>query len=242
MQNFLTIPHKDLDKAHAPIFFNGKSLYKDACVLVEINKSYASATSLFVLSTEEYIKSILVLLEVNGYEIFKNSKAKKFFKDHKIRHNIAQLIELILFFYDAKLEITTKYKKRKAYQSKISWILETIIIVLKSIEGVKTNEDRVLFLSKFNDLKNNGLYVGYRNQLQLPSKVISKSDCDSAKEINERISKFYKLLRIFFHSKIDRHIDSSILNIYQKGLKKEVSKLLIETELIDLKSEMPTKL
>lgn len=238
MQNFFSSSTKDLNKIHSLIFFNGKSLYKDANLLATANKSYASATSLLVLSTEEYIKSILILLETNGYDVFKNSKSRKFFKDHKIRHNIAQIIELISFFFDTGSEITAKYKKRKTNNSKFSWIIETIIILLRSFDNIKLNEDRILFLSEFNNLKNNGLYVGFKDQISIPSKVINESKYIKTKEINERISNFYKVLRMLFHPKVDRHINPVILRTYQKSLKQEISKLLKETELTDLKNEI----
>ena len=60
--NLSAIQSKGFDEA---IFKNAKQLKKDAILIAANNKSYSSATSLLVLSSEEVIKAILVFCYAN---------------------------------------------------------------------------------------------------------------------------------------------------------------------------------
>ena len=100
--NLSPLQSKGLDK---PIYKNALNLKKDAILLAEQRKSYSAATSLLVLSTEESVKSILVLLHSEKYNIYKIKGAKNFFSDHIIRHQMAMFLELGLRFLE------TWYKK-----------------------------------------------------------------------------------------------------------------------------------
>lgn len=84
-----------------PIYKNALNLKRDAILIAEKRKSYSAATSLLVLSTEECVKSVLVLLHSENYYIYRIKDARKFFSDHAISHQIAMYVIMALKLQDA---------------------------------------------------------------------------------------------------------------------------------------------
>ena len=77
---FINLSKEKSKDLHLDIFENAKSLKSDSSVLVIVNESYSSASSLLILSSEEVIKAILVLLHSQGYKVYLLKDAKGFFK------------------------------------------------------------------------------------------------------------------------------------------------------------------
>lgn len=189
---------KDIDNA---IYINARQLKKDALLIAEKNKSYSSATSLLILSSEEVIKAILVLLHSEGYKVYQISDAKKFFYNHEIRHQLAKLIEMTAGF----IESIQKYEKRepiklfKTNNNVFGGFLNFVLEVATASDPFVDSTQRIKDLENFNDNKNNGLYVGYKDKLIVPKEEITKTDYRKTKEIVERIFRVYKILRILYH-------------------------------------------
>ena len=83
---------KDLSPEKSKIFYpfileNALVLKKDAKLLVAVNQSYSTATSLLVLSLEETIKSIMVFLHSEGYKVYESKKLSNLFNYHKYSRN-----------------------------------------------------------------------------------------------------------------------------------------------------------
>ena len=219
MQTFLNLSpkqSKDLDK---PIFANARQLYKDSKVLVSINASYCRATSLMVLSLEEMIKAVLVKMHSESLQVYKLKDAKQFFYKHKIRHQIAQLMEVGYAFYEAIEEWQKKGKKGPL--QKAGKLLQVLLIALGANERVKR-------LEKFNDYKNNGLYVGYEDRLLEPQKEIGESEFIEVKESWERCKHFYKLLCIIYHPNLENHPSRNRINELHGDLKLFVNEAMGE--------------
>ncbi len=104
MSGFLNQSPLKSKKLHEPIYKNAQKLRRDAILVANTNKSFSTATSLLVLSSEEIIKAILVLLHSEDFNVYKIKDAKKFFSDHKIRHELAQLLELINGLVESGIE------------------------------------------------------------------------------------------------------------------------------------------
>ncbi len=85
---FINLSKEKSKGLHLNIFENAKQLKFDSSILADINKSYSSASSLLILSSEEIIKAILVLLHTIGYRVYLLKDAKGFFKNHEIRHSL----------------------------------------------------------------------------------------------------------------------------------------------------------
>ncbi len=224
--NTLSIENsKNVDNA---IFKNARQLKKDALLIANKNKSFASATSLLILSSEEIIKAILILLRSEGYQIYNIKGANKFFRDHKIRHEIAQLIEMGAGLID----IATKWEDRKPTviaKTNIKWLNTMVNGFFDIVEASKPIIDsakRIKILESFNEIKNNGLYVGYQNEILEPRTSIDEAIFMSTKEIVDRVFKFYKELRLLFHPKIANHLTLKEINSTKSDLKMFIEKAM----------------
>lgn len=204
MSTFINLSPKQSKNIDNAIFKNARQLRKDALLIVEKNKSYSSANSLLILSSEEVIKAILVLLHSEGYKVYQISDAKKFFYNHEIRHQLAQLIEMTAGF----IESVQKYENRapvKLFKIKNTFwdtLINDGLEVLRASAPLLESSKRTKDLENFNDNKNNGLYVGYKDKLIIPKEEITEIDYRKTKEIVERIFRVYKILRILYHPSI----------------------------------------
>ena len=84
MNGFINLTAQKSKDIDCIIYKNARQLRKDALLIVEVNKSYSSATSLLILSSEEVIKAILVLLltiPVKVNTLFR-SKVNSYFDDN----------------------------------------------------------------------------------------------------------------------------------------------------------------
>lgn len=204
MSTFINLSPKQSKNIDNAIFKNARQLRKDALLIVEKNKSYSSANSLLILSSEEVIKAILVLLHSEGYKVYQISDAKKFFYNHEIRHQLAQLIEMTAGF----IESIQKYENRapvKLFKIKNTFwdtLINDGLEVLRASAPLLESSKRTKDLENFNDNKNNGLYVGYKDKLIIPKEEITEIDYRKTKDIVERIFRVYKILRILYHPSI----------------------------------------
>lgn len=200
-KTFFDLTPKEAKGKNDIIFKNARQLKKDAFLIAKINKSYSSANSLLILSSEEVIKAMLLLLRSEGYKVYQIKDAKKFFFDHKIRHQLAQLIEMTI----GVIESMDKWESRKPtklIQTKSAgWnnILNGILDLTKMIEPLVKTTKRIKDLENFNDNKNNGLYVGFKDQLIVPQELITVTDYLITKEVVERLFRVYKILKILYH-------------------------------------------
>ncbi|CAL2104215.1 AbiV family abortive infection protein [Tenacibaculum sp. 190130A14a] len=216
---------KGIDKL---IYKNALQLKKDAISIAENRKSYSSATSILILSSEEVIKSILVLLHSEGYNVYKLKETHKFFFDHKIRHQITQLIEM----GSGIVKSLINYKEQeptKLLKTKINWLdnlVNGFFDVVKAASPLIDANNRIEKLQKFNDLKNQGLYVDYKNTLLVPQSEITVNTYKETLKITENIFSFNKGLRILFHQEFKNHMDISQINRVKNLLKDLIDEAL----------------
>lgn len=221
MVKFLHLSPKSSEGLDKPIFKNAQKLYKDAILIAETNKSYSTSASLLILSSEEVVKAVLVLLHSNEYKVYEIEGAKKFFVDHKIRHQIAQLIESGLGLFESMM-IWGEERKKKVIETKYKLFNDAVHLLkdfYKASQPMFKTADRVEKLQEFNNLKNKGLYVDYRDELLDPKVIITE---EAYKEINlivKRTFKFYKILKIFFHESLEKHIPKSKIDEGKESLK-----------------------
>ncbi|MEQ3498305.1 AbiV family abortive infection protein [Tenacibaculum sp. SSH1-16] len=216
--NLTSEESKGIDKL---IYKNALQLKKDALLIAENRKSYSSATSLLILSSEEVIKSILVLLHSEGYNVYKLKETHKFFFDHKIRHQIIQLIEMGSGIVKSMIKYDEQ-KPSKLLKTKINWLnnlVNDFIDLVKAVEPIIDATDRVYKLQLFNELKNKGLYVDYKNVLSLPQTQITENTYKETLMITESIFSFNKGLRVLFHPALKNHMELSQINRIKKLLK-----------------------
>ncbi|TXD49213.1 AbiV family abortive infection protein [Polaribacter sp. IC073] len=215
--NLSALQSKGLDK---PIYKNALNLKRDAILIAEKSKSYSSATSLLVLSTEECVKSILVLLHSENCNVYKIKDAKKFFSDHVIRHQIAMFIEMGLGIFESWY-LYDQRKPTKLLKTNIKWVdnlVNGFIDIGKALDPILNTKLNIDYLQKFNSIKNKGFYVDYRDALIDPNVQVTINDYQIALKIANRIFKFNKLLRILFHEKVEDHIEKGSIKKLKENI------------------------
>ncbi|WP_264550273.1 AbiV family abortive infection protein [Flavobacterium sp. N2820] len=229
MSQFLNISPKNSKSLHCQIYKNAQKLRRDAMLVAQNNKSYSTATSLIVLSSEEVIKAILVLLHSEGYDVYKIKYAKKFFSDHKIRHELAKLIEAVNGIIESGMEYEKNEKSNvKKFQNE-EWnsFFNFIVDAKNAIQPFLKTGSRMKLLEKFNDNKNKGLYTDYRNELLIPSQVINEDLFNSCKETVERIIKTYKVLRIMYNPMISNHLKYENISKRKDELRNAINGIIV---------------
>lgn len=200
MIKFIDLSKEDSKGLNIPIFKNAIQLKANANLIATTNKSYSCAASLLVLSSEEAIKAILVLLHSEGYNVYQLQDAKKFFFDHKIRHQVAQLVEMGFGLSEAA-EVWENQRKNPLFKRNyglFSDFLNVLNDAAKSAKPILKSGERIKKLQEFNDLKNNGLYVGFKDKLLNPEDLVSEIEYNNVKEITDRLFKFYEELNSLF--------------------------------------------
>ncbi|WP_431167238.1 AbiV family abortive infection protein [Tenacibaculum halocynthiae] len=209
---------KGIDKL---IYKNALQLKKDALLIAEARKSYSSATSLLILSAEETIKSILVLLHIEGYKVYKLKETHKFFFDHKIRHQIAQLIEMGSGLIESMMKYDEQ-KPTKLLKTKVNWLNDLVngfFDIVKAAEPLIGTVNKTMKLQGFNDLKNKGFYVDFQNELLNPQVEVTEKIYKETLAITNRVFIFSKWLRIMHHSKLENHEGSEELKELKTSFK-----------------------
>lgn len=218
---FIDLKPKELKGLDIPIYKNGRNLYKDAQLLAKVNGSYSSASSLAVLSTEEYIKAILILLESEGNKVFLLKNAKSFFTSHKIRHNIAQMIEMGQGLFDTAIRWEEKKSNRrftkggKTFVQVANWLDR----LADAAMNLNTSKKRIEFLLTLDNIKKNGLYVDFENELKEPLTTVHNDSFKKVLDINRRVLRFYKLLRVLYNPLLSNHISQKEINKLKHQIK-----------------------
>ncbi|KAA5826252.1 AbiV family abortive infection protein [Algibacter amylolyticus] len=208
MRKFINLSAIESRGLDIVIYNNARQLRKDAILLAETNKSYSSATSLLILSSEEVIKATLVFLHSQGYKVYLIKGAKRFFSDHKIRHEVAQLVEVGSSLMET-ITIWEEQREKPLFKTKVKWLdwgLNGLNDLVKSVQPLVDSGKRIEKLQEFNDLKNQGLYVNYKDKLLTPQFQIDADEYTTVKNIVERTFKFYKSLRLLYHPSIEKHL------------------------------------
>lgn len=218
---FINLSEKDSKDLHLDIFENAKCLKSDSLLLSDVNKSYSSASSLLILSSEEVIKAILVLLHSHGYRVYLLKDAKGFFKNHEIRHSLQMLIETGMSLFDTIDKWEDRKLKKQIPNTKKKWLNNTLQFLSDAafvLSNVSSAMSKVEGIQKFNHLKNTGFYVDYKNEILIPQKIIFQEDYKSILETSNRLVIFYKQLRILFHPSITKHLSEEKIFEVKNGL------------------------
>ncbi|PKV51891.1 AbiV family abortive infection protein [Aquimarina sp. MAR_2010_214] len=240
MKQFIHLTPKESRGLDIPIYKNALQLKKDAILIANTRKSYSSATSLLILSSEEAIKSVLVRLHAEQYNIYKLKESSKFFRDHKIRHQMAQLIEM----GSGLIESMMKYDEQKPTEflkTKVSWLDDLVngaIDLVKAASPLLDATERIKELQEFNDLKNKGFYVDYRDGLILPQNEITETIYNRTLFITERVVRFSKLIRILSHEKLENHMPNEEINKNKELLKDFIDNAMQDFSFKDLNKSM----
>lgn len=209
----------DLDKV---IYKNALQLKKDALLLASVGKSYARATSLLILSSEEIIKATLVFLHSKNYKVYELHGAKRFFSDHKIRHHIAQFMEM----GNAFLVAINKWDKGKRKRKKIGSNLINLIYLIDAGLPILKSKSNIHKIQQFDLLKNQGLYVDFMNDISIPQEIVTEGHFQETKNLITRIYKFYKVIKILHHPSLSKHLPHNTIVKHQGDLRFLINNVL----------------
>jgi len=222
MKRFINVSPSESKILYKPIFENATILLKDADIIALKNKSYAHGSSLLILSLEETIKSILVLLHSQEYPIYRIRDAKKFFFDHKIRHQIAKVVEVTY----GSLKSLANYEAN--HKEKGNGFLDSLISLFESIQPLIESFSSFELLDGLNQDKNMGFYVDFRDKLLVPSEEIGKEKFIEVRHVLKKIMYCYKGLNILFHPMIENHLNEGDVLKFRKDLKEILNSLFID--------------
>jgi AbiV family abortive infection protein len=204
-KTFLTISKKECLIVYKNILENSDRKWESGKNLAKIN-DFGGATSMAIISVEEMIKAIVVLLDGKGFE-FRNVKGMDVvFNHHQIRYLIAYAMFVMSLLGDELLKFLTRIRENPDEMIKIE-------------EAMKQNEEEFFernlkhycfrkliqlkkefdWFSQVDIFRQDGFYCGYEEQLKNP---ISIDSCDYEKVINrlEKVRKVGKELIISFEN------------------------------------------
>lgn len=221
MKAFIDLSPEESEDLDLAIYKNALQLRKDAQFLANGRNSYSSANSLLILSSEEVIKAILVFLHSKNFTVYGLEGSKKFFLDHKIRHHISQMIVLGMAFLKSKENWRVEKSKQSDFKGKRSLaakVFHGMIGFALAGQPILRSKKSVDDIQQFNLLKNQGLYVDYRNVLASPQKQITKPIYTRTEELVLEIFRFYKGLRILYHPSLLNRWDDNKVRKLQEDL------------------------
>lgn len=159
------------DKGYLLTLKNAETLLKNSELIAE-NGDFGLACSLNILSAEEAVKTIYILLKKFDYLNEIQDDYNQIFISHKFKH---QQIKEMMTVYDIHiLRLDELFKSYNLTQYKTIVLpdeknqFKNLIEIQKTIEEYFSDEitiDKIIsWLNNANTDKNNGLYVGYKNK------------------------------------------------------------------------------
>lgn len=159
-----------------------KGIYRAANLLAS-KGFYSKAISLRILGAEEYIKCLCILLDGYGCNTRNIPKVKNIFSRHISKHKISRdfLPVWSIVKYLISFRITNSRRKN-------------LTILAKTFLSALTASNKRDWWYEANILKNDGLYVDYKNIIVSPSRFTS-SDYESAKRYTTEMPSILKSLQ-----------------------------------------------
>lgn len=198
MNGFINLSREKSKNLDSVVFKNSKNLHKDALILAA-NHSYSTASSLLILSLEECIKAQYILLYAEGIDVYKTQRANKIFTSHTERHDVAKSLEMVLGIFEIIDKLFSPVEK---FNNSSSTGLLNIARFINSFVVILQTRDRIRSIGNFNKMKNNGFYVDYLEKVMIPDEIVRKEEFAVIQDIYVRVSKNYKLLKLFTNNHI----------------------------------------
>lgn len=189
----------DLNTGFKYTFENAERLYTSA-ELLAAQKHFSVATSLMVLCAEEAIKAFVIFSQAVWPDMFA-TQFKKYFEDHKtkletirgVRGMASLLQKMNELYYGPMLENIESEKEPVKVVKKRS--LDNLIAALEKETATKKTEMKLesAWWRQAKTLKEEGLYVGFKNGKWLPTTSVNSR---SWKAAHKYVSKLMEDLRI----------------------------------------------
>lgn len=195
--SFFSIPREKLMGYYPEIISNSSEQYRVANRLAE-EENYGMAISHLLISTEEMVKALIIILDAEGFEFRKVKGMDMFFKNHEIRFFIGFLTFIITLFGEDFIKELEKIKKEPSrikeiidlqknkpmFELKLKWYFLRKLIVIKK---------EFAWFSQAEVFRQNGFYVDMKGDLISPLKL-TKLEYKEAKTRIEKVNKTIKYL------------------------------------------------
>lgn len=166
MKTFNTLSQKECLEVFPKIYLSANDKWKSANYLSK-KEDYATATFLMISCIEEYLKSLILALDGNGFKFRQIKGFDGVFKNHSLRYPIIYLFH----FMAASFEFSETFKKKKGITKKAWYILNRLI-------DTKTNFN---WYSSLDNLRENTLYSNFNDGLSLPNDI-NKNDFERIRQ------------------------------------------------------------
>ncbi len=224
-KTFVTISKSECLIAYKEILQNSDSKWAASKILAR-NRDYGTATSLAIISVEEQIKAIVILLDGCGFHFRKVKGIEVLFKHHRLRYFLAYIIFGISVFGDelGKMLLTVKDNPEKieGYIQEIEsnpdlffkkYIRNKLFKIIISIRKES------IWFSKIDIFRQDGFYSDYETTLKNPI-TISKDDYIQVAKRLDKVRRFGQMLMNAFldnGESLNEHIKKMQTDFIKKG-------------------------
>jgi AbiV family abortive infection protein len=200
-KTFLNISKDECLVVYKEILENSDKRWNSAKLLSE-NGDYGLGISTSIISIEELIKSIIVLLDGKGFELRKINGMSSFFRNHEIRYVVAYSMFVMSLFGEDLIKILKKIKENpewivevtKDMKSEKDFIEKKLgIYILRRMVTIK---NELNWFANVDLFRQEGFYCDYDKLLKTPIRI-SKNDFD---EVIFRLSKVRKIGKGFIQT------------------------------------------
>lgn len=239
MKRFIDLKPEEALGLEKEIYQNAKRLEVDAFTLVSANRSYATATSLLVLSLEELIKATIILLHSQGYKVYQIKDIKLVFTKHEFRHSVAQFLEVTIGGFNISKNLDRKRNTSVSRNKGVFGAIgEVLLTILENTPQAYRTYKNVSNLENFNNYKNNGLYVDYRVQLQTPIVKITEKEYSQVKSVHKTIDELFNNLDNLFTTKPKTAKETKQIKAKKRDLHLLIDDALKDFSLKEIKNEV----
>ena len=184
----------------------------------EQKEKYGIAISLLILGAEEYCKAILILLRAYSVKVFEIKELRKAFSDHKKKHEVAILIEVInLIEYIISPGYCYQKPKKKESGTFREIFSANTFGIFKMFKSVKLIAESIDWWGKADYFKNRGFYVDFDDKLLTPDDF-EKNDYVKALLVVTQLKRSYRKLNIAFNRMSTKRRNELVIDLNQ-GIK-----------------------
>jgi len=175
-KSFLQIPRNECLTVYKEVLKNSDKKWESG-VRESMAGEFGSAISLQIISIEEMIKAILVLMDGKGFPIRNIKGMNTFFKNHQIRHLLAYILLILGLFGEEAIKFLKSYRDKPKE-------LITLFKEMNTDPGYFEKKYKIYMLRKLihfkrefewfaraEILRQDGLYVDYVDQLRSPVSI-----------------------------------------------------------------------
>ncbi len=229
-KTFLTISKKECLVVYKSILENSDRKWEAGINLSTIN-DYGGATSMAIISVEELVKALIVLLDGNGFNFRRVKGMDAVFKHHQIRYFIAYAMFILSLFSDEVAKFIIEFREKPDELIRLEEEMR------QNEEGFfEKNMKRYLFrkmiqlkkefdwFSQVDIFRQDGFYSDYKEQLKTPI-TIGVYDYDQVIQRLERVRKVGKEIILAFENQ-DEHFAKLFITVKGNFQSKKFYKLV----------------